>query len=81
MTAELTELTEVVAEFPPDMVRKVIEYARALQVPANLPYWERPGYSDEWTEEDMRDFTAASMNHYDQQHPEDEGYGDFAQPR
>ena len=56
MTAEVTELTEVVAELPSEMVRKVIQYAKALA----QPYWERPGYSSEWTEEDMRDFTASS---------------------
>ena len=77
MTAELTELNAVVAEFPPDMVRQVIQYARGL----SQPYWERPGYSDVWTEEDLRDFTAASMKYLDQQYPEDEGYGDAAQPR
>ena len=72
MTAEVTELTEVVAEFPPEMVRKVIEYAKTLA----QPYWERPGYSSEWTEEDMRDFTAASMKYFDEQHPGEE-WGDL----
>ncbi len=77
MTAGLTELNEVVAEFPPEMVRKVIDYALSL----SKPYWERPGYSSVWTEEDLRDATRASMMYYDALYPEDEGYGDLAKPR
>ena len=77
MTAELTELNRVVADLPPELVRKVIEYAKLV----SKPYWERPGYSDEWTDEDMRDYTAASLEYLDRQYPEDEGYGDLAPPR
>jgi hypothetical protein len=77
MTAELTELNQVVADLSPELVRKVIEYAKLV----SKPYWEQPGYSDEWTDEDVRDYTAASMRYLDQQYPEDEGYGDLAAPR
>ncbi|HET6574036.1 MAG TPA: hypothetical protein VFG68_10570, partial [Fimbriiglobus sp.] len=65
MSAELAELNAVAAELPPDLVRKVIDYARFL----TKPYWEHPGYSDEWTDADMRDFTAESMRYYDQCYP------------
>jgi len=65
MAAELTELTAVMAEFPPDIVRKVIDYAKTLA----QPYWERPGYSSEWTDEDMRDAAQATMRAFDEEHP------------
>ena len=77
MTTELVELNAVVAEFPPEKLRKVIEYAQLL----SRPYWELPGYSDEWTEDDVKDYREASLRYLDQQYPEDEGYGDLAQPR
>jgi hypothetical protein len=32
--------------------------------------------SDEWTDEDLRDMTLASLAYFDSQHPEDEGYDD-----
>ncbi len=76
MTAELTELNALVAEFPPDALKKVIDYARLLTIPPNVPYWERPGYSDEWSEEDLMDATIASMRAFEEQHP-DEDWGEF----
>jgi hypothetical protein len=72
MTAELAELNAVAATLPPALVRHLVGYAKRFQG----PYWEWPGYSSEWTEEDMRDFTAASMRHFDEQHP-DEEWGDL----
>jgi len=72
MTAELTELNAVAAELPPDLVRKVTAYARMLKT----PYWELPGYSSEWTEEDMRDATLATMRAFEAEHP-DEDWGDL----
>lgn len=77
MTAELTELNEVVAEFPPDMVRQVIQYATGLKAWREKPSPEEVG----WTDEDYRAVTAASMRYYDQLYPEDEGYGDPSQAR
>jgi hypothetical protein len=77
MTAEVIELNRVVADLPPEVVRKVIEYAKLV----SKPYWEHPGYSDEWTDEDLSDYTAASLRDLDRQSPEDEGYGDLAHPR
>ena len=74
MTAELTELNALVAEFPPDTLKKVIDYARCLMIAPDVPYWERPGFSSEWTEEDMRDATIASLRSFEEQHP-DEDWG------
>jgi hypothetical protein len=65
MTAELTELNRVAADLSPEQVRKVIEYAKLV----SKPYWERPGYSDEWTDEDMQDAANASMRAFDEEHP------------
>lgn len=72
MTAELTELNAVVAEFPPEALRRVIDYARRLTISADVPYWERPGFSSEWTEEDMRDATNACLRSFEEQHPDEE---------
>ena len=69
MTAELTELNAVVAEFPTDVLKKVIDYARQLTPSPDVPYWERPGFSDEWTDEDLRDAAIASMKNFEEQHP------------
>ena len=77
MTVELTELNAIVAEFPPEALRKVIDYARRLTISPDVPYWERPGYSSEWTDEDLRDVAIASMIQFDREHPEDEGYDDI----
>ena len=77
MIAELTELNDVVAEFPPEMVRKVIEYATGLKQWLAKPPLDDIG----WTDEDYRAVTAASMRYYDELYPEDEGYGDPAQAR
>jgi|GEM_PF-2750163 len=72
MKAELTELNTVVAEFPPDVMRKVIDYARRLTALSDVPYWERPGYSSEWTEEDMRDAAIASLRSFEEEHPDED---------
>ena len=77
MTAELNELNAVVAEFPPEALRRVIDYARRLTISPDVPYWERPGFSSEWTREDEFDIARASMIQFDREHPEDEGYDDI----
>jgi hypothetical protein len=77
MTAELTELNAVAAELPPELVRKVIDYATLLKQWAEKPAPQDVG----WTDEDYRETTAASMRYYDQLYPEDEGYGDPAPAR
>ena len=74
MTAELTELNAIVAEFPPEALRRVIDYARRLTISPDVSYCERPGFSSEWTREDELDIARASMIHFDREHPEDEGY-------
>ena len=65
MTAELDELNRLLAEFPPELVQRVLKYAISLK----QPYWERPGYSSEWTEEDIRDATRESIRQFDEEHP------------
>lgn len=77
MTADLTELQRVAAELPPELVRKMIEYATLLKQWAEKPPHNVVG----WTDEDYQEATAASMRYYDQLYPEDEGYGDRAPAR
>lgn len=74
MTAELEELNAVVAEFPPELVRKVLEYAVVLKEWRAKPTPEDVG----WTDEDYKQATAESMRYYEQLYPEDEGHGDPA---
>lgn len=77
MSTELAELNAVVAEFPPDLVRKLLDYAIVLKEWRAKPALEEIG----WTDEDYRQATADSMRYYEQLYPEDEGYGDPAAAR
>jgi hypothetical protein len=65
MTTELSELNQVAADLSAEQLRKVIAYARLQK----QPYWTLAGYSSEWTEQDMRDATVASMRRFEQEHP------------
>jgi hypothetical protein len=71
MTAELAELNAIAVTLPPAVVRELIRYAKKFQG----PYWTWPGYSDEWTDEDLRDFSNAAMQYFEEEHP-DEDWGD-----
>lgn len=64
MTAELTELNEVVAEFPPEMVRQVLNYARMLKC-------SQTGEIEmsELTTEDKRAIAHAALRRFEEQHP------------
>lgn len=77
MTAEQAELSAVVAEFPPELVRKLLEYAIVLKEWQAKPALEDIG----WTDEDYKQATADSLRYYDQAYPEDEGNGDPAAAR
>jgi hypothetical protein len=65
MSAELAELNRLLAEFPPELVQRVLNYAISLK----QPYWERPGYSSEWSDEDIQEAMHESMRQFDAQHP------------
>jgi len=53
-----------------------VDLLRQLVVAAEKPYdpTTDPRYSDEWTDEDMRDFTAASMRRMDEELGPEDGY-------
>jgi hypothetical protein len=61
MRAELAELNSIVAELPPELVRKVIEYARGL---TSAP----PGHLEigEWTEEELREEAIRALRRFDE---------------
>lgn len=63
MTAELNELQAVVAEFPPDLVRKVIEYAKRL-TPTNPAGYD----ADEPTEEELREAHNRDLQRFEDEH-------------
>ena len=71
---EIAELSLDLWYLPLAQVAQVRELVQELM--------EKHGYdrptddSDEWTEEDMRDATRASLAYFNSQHPEDEGYDD-----
>ncbi len=77
MTAEHAQLNDVVSEFPPELVRKLLDYAIVLKE------WQaKPALADiGWTDEDYKQATSDSMRYYEQLYPEDEGYGDPAATR
>jgi hypothetical protein len=72
MTADLEELNAVAGTLPPTVLRELIRYAKQFQG----PYWTWPGYSDEWSDEDIRDFMNQSMQHFEEEHP-DEDWSDL----
>lgn len=72
MSAGLEELIRVASELTPRQLRKLTVYAHLI----TKPYWELPGYSDEWTDEDLRDATRESMRQFEEEHP-DEDWGEL----
>lgn len=77
MTPELTALVTAARPLPPDLIRQVTEFAASLgkQHSANSR-----DESDEWTEEDMRDATIASLRRFEAEHPGDDWGTDYANP-
>jgi hypothetical protein len=61
-------------------LRKLAEVrALVMKLKEECGYAEPIDDSDEWTEEDKRDFGRASALYLDQTYPEDEGYDDLGQ--
>lgn len=64
MTAELAELQSIAENLPPELVRKVIDYARGLTAA------EAAGVEmGELTEEEMREEANRAMQRFDEEHP------------
>ena len=70
MTLNTSEesLINVVRMLPPDEAGKVLDWARQL---ADLGRDRHVDWSDSWSDEDLRDATAASVNRFEQQESED----------
>lgn len=71
MTAELEELTRLLAEFPAAQVRRVLDYARALRLsPSGLDY-----AADDPTEEELRATSNRDMQRFEDEHPGEDWSG------
>ena len=73
MSHELETLTRVVAGLPLDAVRKVIDFALFLRTRQAMSV----DYSDEWTDEDLRDITLASLRRFEAEHPDEDWGTDY----
>jgi hypothetical protein len=73
MSHEIETLTRVVAGLPPDAIRQVIDFALFLQARHAAPV----DYSDEWTDEDLRDATLASLRRFEAEHPDEDWGTDY----
>jgi hypothetical protein len=65
-TSDQNEIVRVLSALPPEQVRQVLDFALFLA----SRYGQKPiDESWTWTEEDMRDFTRASMIHAEESIP------------
>ena len=62
LSANEESLIKVVRMLPPDEARKVLVWAQQL---ADLGGDRRVDWSDSWSDEDLREFTAASLQRLD----------------
>ena len=56
---------DAIKPLPPDerlrLAAMILNDATAVPPADAVPYWELEGYSDEWTDEDIADFSKASL--------------------
>jgi len=64
LTAQEESLIGVVRALPPEEVGKVLDWVRQL---ADLAGGRNIKWADSWTDEDLRDATAASLNSFEDQ--------------
>jgi hypothetical protein len=76
MSVVIEELTRVVGGLPPELARKVLDFAHALERSKSAPVDE----STEWSDDDMREASLAAMRRFDSEHP-DEDWGDVLDKR
>lgn len=76
-TPAMAELMNTVRNLPADLIREVADFAEFL----NRRHLDRGGlpvnYSDEWTDEDLRDVTIASLRRFDAENGEENWGEDF----
>ena len=73
MSQEIETLNRVVAGLRPEVVRQVIDFALFLRTRQEAPV----DYSDEWTEEDLREMTLASLRQFEAEHPDEDWGTDY----
>ena len=64
LSASEESLINIVRMLPPDEAKKVLEWARQL---ADLGGGRPVDWSDSWSDEDLREATAASLKRFEQQ--------------
>ncbi len=62
LTADESELVEALRRLPQPAAGEIVALVRRL---ADLSKMSRVDWSDSWSEEDMREFTAASVDSWD----------------
>jgi hypothetical protein len=67
LSASEQSLIKVVRMLPPEEARKVLDWAQQL---ADLGSARRIEWSDSWSDEDLREATAASLERFEQQERE-----------
>ena len=84
LTPELAALVNTARTLPAALVQQVADYADFLRSKHGaIPEMGRYGpvdYSDEWTEEDMRDATIASLRRFAEEHPDEDWGEDYPTP-
>ena len=69
---EQTELIQLIQQLDPEQVLRVLEFTRKVKVEPPVDY------SDEWTDEDLRDFANDTLRRLDETDPYD--WPDTGQP-
>jgi hypothetical protein len=67
LSASEESLIKVVRQLPPDEAGKVLDWAQQL---ADFGSGQRIEWSDSWSEDDLREATAASLIRFEQQERE-----------
>ncbi len=68
LSASEESLINVVRQLPPDQARQVLNWAHQL---TDLANGQRIEWSDSWSEDDIREATAASLARFEQQEREE----------
>ncbi len=71
---ELAGISLALRDLPEDKLRQVCDLVHTLRSDCGLQPIDS---SDEWTDEDMRDATLASLRRFDAEHPDEDWGEDF----
>lgn len=85
LTPELTDLLTAARGLPAQLVRQVAEFAEFLgHKHASKPEPGDPGSADaseDWTQEELRELTVASLRRFEAEHPDEVWGTDYTRPR